>query len=261
MTYATPGKDPNALADVETRVLNVRIHGVTRAQAVAWITAWIEAGISAHVATVNTEFVMRARHDNDFRKVLEHTTLNVADGTGIVIAARLSRSVMPERVAGVDLAQDLAAVAAKRGHTLMLVGGSKGTADQASIELQRKNPNLRPPITHVGHPNKSSDHEAQEILHRFRPHIVLVAYGAPLQEQWIARNLPALNGTVAIGVGGALDYISGRKRRAPAAVRQIGLEWAYRLYKEPWRWRRMRVLPLFAWYALVEAIRSRGEIR
>ena len=74
MTDATPSKGPNALADVETRVLNVRIHGVTRAQAVAWITAWIEAGISAHVATVNNEFEMRARHDNDLRTVVEHTT-------------------------------------------------------------------------------------------------------------------------------------------------------------------------------------------
>lgn len=261
MTDTTLGKGPNALTDVETRVLNVRIHGVTRAQAVAWITAWIEAGVSAHVATVNAEFVMRARHDTEFRNILEHTALNVADGTGIVIAARISRAVMPERVAGVDLAQDLAAVAAKRGYTLMLVGGSKGIADQTSIELQRKHPNLRPPITHVGHPHKSRDHEAQEILHRIRPHIVLVAYGAPLQEKWIARNLHKLDGTVAIGVGGALDYISGRKRRAPAAFRQCGLEWAYRLYQEPWRWRRMRVLPLFAWHALVEAIRNRGAAR
>ena len=261
MTENTLGKGPTPLADVETRVLNVRIHGVTCTQAVAWITAWIEAGISAHVATVNSEFAMRARHDNEFRNILEHTALNVADGTGIVLAARLRRSVMPDRVAGVDLAQDLAAIAAKRGYTLMLGGGSEGTADQASIELQRKNPNLRPPITYVGNPDKTSDHEAQEMLRRFRPHIVLVAYGAPLQEKWIARNLHEVNGTVAIGVGGALDYISGRKRRAPAVVQQIGLEWAYRLYQDPWRWRRMRVLPLFAWHALLEAIRSRAMPR
>jgi N-acetylglucosaminyldiphosphoundecaprenol N-acetyl-beta-D-mannosaminyltransferase len=250
---------PDELADVETRVLDIRVHGVTRAQAAAWITTWIEAGVSAHVATVNAEFVMRAQHDITFRNLLENTDLNVADGMGIVLAARLRRSVMPQRVTGVDLAHDLAAVAAKQGYTLMLVGGSQGVAKQASIELQRQHPNLKQPVTHIGRPDESGDLEARKILHEFRPNIVLVAYGAPLQEMWIARNIQELQGAVAIGVGGALDYISGRTPRAPAAFRQTGLEWAYRLYQEPWRWRRMRVLPLFAWYALLEAIRHRAK--
>ena len=261
MTDAPLVSGSDTLADVETRVLDVRVHGVTRAQAAAWITAWIEAGISAHVSTVNAEFVMRARHDATFRNLLEHTDLNVADGMGVVLAARLRRSVMPERVTGVDLAHDLAAVAAKRGYTLMLVGGSQGVAEQASIELHRQHPSLKQPITHVGRPDVSGDLEARKILRQFRPSIILVAYGAPLQEMWIARNIQESKGVVAIGVGGALDYISGRTTRAPTVFRQTGLEWVYRLYQEPWRWRRMRVLPVFAWYALLEAVLHRGKAR
>ena len=99
------------------------------------------------------------------------------------------------------------------------------------------------------------------MIQEFRPHIVLAAYGAPAQEFWIERNLRDLAPVVGIGVGGTLDYLAGRIPRAPAPLRRIGLEWAYRLAREPWRWRRMRALPEFARLAILEALGLKIGVR
>ena len=115
----------------------------------------------------------------------------------------------------------------------MLVGGAPGGADEAGAVLQRNHPGLLPPTTHIGTPKASGDSEARDTLKRCDPHLVLVAYGAPAQEQWIERNLAGFSSIVGIGVGGALDYISGRVARAPNPIRKAGLEWRFRLAVSP----------------------------
>ncbi len=257
MTTSTTRADIKFLRKIEARVLGTRIHGLSRAQTVAWIDALLSTDSNAHIATVNPELIMRARRDRQFHRILENTHLNVADGIGVVVAARLHRRIMPERVTGIDLVNDLASLAARRAYKLMLVGGAPGVADEAGAVLQRSHPGLLPPTTHIGTPAASGDSEARDALKRCDAHLVLVAYGAPAQEQWIERNLTGFSSIVGIGVGGALDYISGRIARAPNPIRKAGLEWLFRLSREPWRWRRMRVLPVFACLAILEAIRKR----
>ena len=254
MTSATLNPTDKLLRDVEARILGVRVHGVSRAQAVAWIDAWLGAGQNAHLVTINPEIIMRARRDPQFRNLLERTRLNVADGAGVVAAARLRGLRLPERVTGVELADDLAALAALHGYRLLLAGAAPGVADEAAAELQRRFPGLVPPTTLVGESGPSGDAEVQAVIDEFRPHIVLAAYGAPAQEFWIDRNLRGLAPVVGIGVGGTLDYLAGRIPRAPAPLRRVGLEWAYRLARQPWRWRRMRALPEFARLAMLEAL-------
>ena len=242
------------LGELESRVLGVRVHGISQALAVAWIDAWLASGSSAHVVTINPEIIMRARRDPAYGDLLERTRLNVPDGVGIVVAARLRRLSIPERVTGVDLVDDLAGLAAVHGYRLLLAGAAPGVADQAAAELQRRHQGLIPPATMVGESGPDGDAEAQTVIHESRPHIVLAAYGAPAQEFWIDRNLRDLAPVVGIGVGGTLDYLAGRTPRAPAPLRRVGLEWAYRLAREPWRWRRMRALPEFARLAIFEAL-------
>ncbi len=247
--------DPDTLLDeLETRILGVRVHAIERALTVAWIDAWLASGARAHVVTINPEIVMRARRDAAYGELLERTRLNVPDGAGIVAAARLRRLPMRQRVTGVDLVHDLAGLAAVHGYRLLLAGAAPGVADQAAAELQRRYPALIPPATMVGNSGPEGDAEAQALIQEFRPHIVLAAYGAPAQEFWIDRNLRDLAPVVGIGVGGTLDYLAGHIPRAPAPLRRIGLEWAYRLAREPWRWRRMRALPEFARLAILEAL-------
>ena len=254
MTFRTLNTTDVPLRDVEARILGVRVHGVSRAQAVAWIDAWLGSGQSAHVVTVNPEIIMQARRDERFRNLLEHTRLNVADGVGILAAAKLRRLVIPERVTGVDLVDDLAALAAVHGYRLLLAGAAQGVADAAAAELQRRYPALPLPATLVGNPGPDGDAEAGALIEEVKPQIVLAAYGAPFQELWIDRNLRGLAPVVGIGVGGTLDYLAGRIPRAPVPLRRVGLEWAYRLARQPWRWRRMRALPEFARLAILEAM-------
>lgn len=260
MRTATIDATDTLLDDLETHILGVRVHAISRALTVAWIDAWLASGQSAHVVTMNPEIIMRARREPAYRNLLRRTRLNVPDGVGIVAAARLRRLPMPERVIGVDLADDLAALAAVHGYRLLLAGAAPGVADEAAAELQQRYPALIPPATLVGEPGPDGDAEARALIQETRPHIVLAAYGAPAQEYWIDRNLQGLAPVVGIGVGGTLDYLAGRIPRAPAPIRRIGLEWAYRLARQPWRWRRMQALPEFARLAVLEAL-GRDERR
>ncbi len=243
-----------ALQAVEFRVLGTRVHGVDLGQAAAWIDAWTQAGVRAHIATVNPEFVMRARHDVDFHDLLERTRLNVPDGIGVVVAGRLAGRRVPGRVTGVALMHEAMRLAAAREWPVALVGGAPGVAEAAAKRLAHDVPGLRPPHTYGGARGPEGDAAAREFLRDVRPRILCVGYGAPHQELWINRNLEADAACVAIGVGGTLDYLSGRVPRAPEALRSAGLEWAYRLWRQPSRWRRMRVLPVFAALAVREIL-------
>lgn len=254
MSTATINGTDTLLDELETRILGVRVHGISRALAVAWIDAWLASGSSAHVVTINPEIVMRARRDPTYGELLERTRLNVPDGAGIVAAARLRRRSMPQRVTGVDLVDGLAGLAAVHGYRLLLAGAAPGVADDAAAELQRRHPALLPPKTMVGVPGPDGDAEVRAVIEEFRPHIVLAAYGAPAQEFWIDRNLRGLTPVVGIGVGGTLDFLAGRIPRAPAPMRRLGLEWAFRLARQPWRWRRMRALPEFARLTMLESL-------
>ncbi len=254
MRTATINATDTYIDELETRILGVRVHAISRALTVAWIDAWLASRQSAQVVTVNPEIVMRARRDPTYGELLEQSRLNVPDGAGIVAAARLRRLSISERVTGVDLVDDLAGLAAVHGYRLLLAGAAPGVADRAAAELQRRHPALIPPTTMVGESGPDGDAEAQAVIHATRPHIVLAAYGAPAQEHWIDRNLRDVTPVVGIGVGGTLDYLAGRIPRAPEPMRRLGLEWTYRLAREPWRWRRMRALPEFARLAILEAL-------
>ena len=126
------------------------------------------------------------------------------------------------------------------------MGAAEGVARAAAEQLRRRHPGLDVVGTHAGSPAPEDEDEIVGNITRARPDILFVAYGAPQQEKWIARNLGRLGVPVAMGVGGAFDFISGHAKRAPGWMRRFGLEWLYRLCHEPWRWRRMLALPRFA---------------
>jgi N-acetylglucosaminyldiphosphoundecaprenol N-acetyl-beta-D-mannosaminyltransferase len=201
------------------------------------------------VATVNPEFVMRAHVDHDFARVLESADLCLADGSGVVWAARRQGCTMREPVTGVDLIPRLASLCAGRRLRLFLLGAAPGVAADLGSGLRTANPDLEV-AAHSGSPEPSSDAETLALIQRHRPHVLLVAYGHPGQELWIDRMKDQLGVAVAVGVGGAFDYLTGRVPRAPAWMRRAGLEWLFRLVRQPWRIRRMAVLPLYAYRVL-----------
>ncbi len=197
------------------------------------------------MATVNPEFVMRAGVDREFARVLESADLCLADGSGVVWAARRQGCAIREPVTGVDLIPPLAALCARRRFRLFLLGAAPGVATDLAARLRSEQPSLEV-AAHPGSPDPSSDAETLAVIEGHRPHVLLVAYGAPRQELWIDRMRDRMGGVVAIGVGGSFDYLTGRVPRAPAWMRRAGLEWLFRLVRQPWRVRRMAVLPLYA---------------
>ncbi len=205
----------------------------------------VEAGGHHLVATVNPEFIMRANRDDAFARVLDSADLCLADGAGVVWAARRQGCKMSGPVTGTDMILPLAGMCAARGFRLFLLGAAPGVAVELASKLRAEHPRLEV-AAHAGSPDRAGDDEALNLIRAHRTQVLLVAFGAPKQELWIDRLKDRLDIAVGIGVGGAFDYLTGRVRRAPRWMRKAGLEWLFRLAHQPWRARRMAVLPVYA---------------
>jgi N-acetylglucosaminyldiphosphoundecaprenol N-acetyl-beta-D-mannosaminyltransferase len=241
-------------------ILGVPVHAVTMADVLALIERFMAEPGLHQIATVNPEFVMAAQEDADFVRVLEAADLCIPDGVGLLWAARRQGRPLPERVAGSDLVYELARLAAVNGWPLYLLGAAEGVAEEAGDVLSDLYPSLIVAGTHAGSPDPAENRSIVERINASKARVLYVAYGAPRQDKWIARNcgvLPTVR--LAMGVGGSLDFITGRSRRAPEWAQQAGVEWLVRLAREPWRWRRMTVLPRFALKVLAGRRRQLGQ--
>ncbi|MBM4466141.1 MAG: WecB/TagA/CpsF family glycosyltransferase [Chloroflexi bacterium] len=226
-------------------VLGVRVDNVNYDQALSLIEGFVVSGTPHQVVTVNPEFIVAAQSDDEFRNILNASSLALPDGVGLLWAARFLGRPLQERVTGTDTVQRVAALAAQKDYSLFLLGAAPGVAVATAARLCETYPGLRIVGTHAGSPALGEEDEIVHLVQRAQPDILFVAYGAPQQDKWIARNLERLGVPVAMGVGGAFNFISGRAKRAPRWLQRLGLEWLHRLYREPWRWRRMLALPKF----------------
>jgi N-acetylglucosaminyldiphosphoundecaprenol N-acetyl-beta-D-mannosaminyltransferase len=239
-------------------VLGVRVDRVSQWQALDFIDQLIVERRARgnrlpclQVVTVNTEFVMAAQKNYEFRHAINNAALAVADGIGVVWATRFIGFPTPERITGTDTVVALAKRCAEKGYRLYLLGAAPGIAEQAGEHLQALAPGLQIAGAYAGSPAPDEEDAIIERIHAANADILCVAYGAPAQELWIFRNLSRLPAAIAMGVGGAYDFLSGRQRRAPQSMQRLGLEWLYRLYREPWRWKRMLALPHFFFQVLL----------
>ncbi|GHO43651.1 WecB/TagA/CpsF family glycosyltransferase [Ktedonospora formicarum] len=197
------------------------------------------------VITVNTEFIIEAQHNQPFRQCINEAAMVVPDGMGVVWATRYLGKPAPERVTGTDTLPEVARLCARRGYRLYLLGAAPGVAESAAERLGVLAPGLQIAGTYAGSPAPEEEEAICECVRIAQADVLCVAYGAPAQELWIARNRSRLSVAVAMGVGGAYDFLSGRKPRAPKLMQNMGLEWLYRLYREPWRIWRMLAIPRF----------------
>jgi N-acetylglucosaminyldiphosphoundecaprenol N-acetyl-beta-D-mannosaminyltransferase len=227
------------------RVLGVRVDCLDATSALKRIEELVDASGAHLVATVNPEFVMRAQKDPSFARLLEHADLCLADGTGVVWAARRQGCDLRHPVTGVDLVQPIAAMCARRGFRLFLLGAAEGVAADLAARLRSENEGLQV-AAYAGSPGVRDDGETTRRIRDHATQVLLIAYGSPAQEFWFERLRDRLGVSVGVGVGGAFDYLTGRVQRAPAWMRRAGLEWLARLARQPWRVRRMAVLPLYA---------------
>jgi N-acetylglucosaminyldiphosphoundecaprenol N-acetyl-beta-D-mannosaminyltransferase len=231
-------------------VLGIPVDVIVEQDLLDYVRRRVDSRVTARIATINAEFVVRARRDPAFRAVLRTANLATPDGWGVVWVMRRAGACVPRRVGASDFIWPLAAQSSDAGHRLYLLGGRDGVSRVAAERLQEAFPALQIAGTHSGSPSPRDENEIVDLIRRSRADILLVAYGAPHQEEWIDRNLERTGAAVGIGVGGTFDYIAGTAQRAPNWMRERGLEWSWRLVRQPHRWRRMLALPEFAWLAL-----------
>lgn len=232
--------------DSRLKLLGVPVDAISYSGWLDRIGAWIRAGDGArHVCTVNPEFIMIAQGDPIFFNILNRAEICVPDGIGLLWASRHLGAPLPERVTGSDGVPLIARHAARNGWKLYLLGAAEGVAERAARILREQHPQLLITGVYGGSPDEAEEDEIVARINASGADILLVAYGAPQQDLWIARNLPRLEVSMAMGVGGALDFIAGVVPRAPHWMRDRGLEWLYRLLRQPWRLRRMLRLPRF----------------
>ena len=233
-------------------ILNVNIHAVTNAQTLALIQQFIADGTPHQLCTVNPEFVVTAQKDPDFRGIINRAALALPDGIGLLKAARfLNTTPLPERVAGSDLVIKLAELSHQYGYRIYFLGGWAGVAEKAIESLKIEYPQMQVAGAYAGSPALEENEAIIQHILPTHPDILLVAYGAPNQDKWIARNLERLQIPVCMGVGGSFDFLAGTATRAPLWLQHLHLEWLHRLVMEPWRWRRIwKAVFYFSWLVL-----------
>lgn len=206
------------------------------------ITSLALKGRKQKVMYVNTDCMLLSFKDNSYRQILKKADLVYADGVGVVWGARLWGHHLPGRSTGADFFPVFCSEFAKHGLRIFLLGGREGTAEEAAVNLIKKNPGLQIVGTHHGFFKIEETQKIIDAVNAANPHILVVGFGAPLQEKWIDNNASRLNANVLWGVGGLFDFISGRMWRGPQWLLDNGFEWLCRLIAEPQRlWRRYLV--------------------
>lgn len=224
-------------------VLGVAFDNVTMDEAVDRAVALLEEDGPHLAVTPNPEIVQRANQDPEYAELLKQADLVVPDGIGVIYAAKILGTPLKERVPGVDMASNLMARMAGTGKRLFLLGAAPGVAEKAAVNLQAKYPGLVVCGTHDGY--FKEDGPVVEAIREAHADVVFVCLGFPKQEKWAAANGQAAGAKLYIGLGGALDVFAGKVDRAPEQFQKLGLEWFYRLVRQPSRIGRMAKLPLF----------------
>jgi N-acetylglucosaminyldiphosphoundecaprenol N-acetyl-beta-D-mannosaminyltransferase len=197
----------------------------------------------AMVCTANANHVRLYREDQEFARIYDEADIVTPDGQSMLIASRVIGTPLKEKVSGIDLMEEICRQSEKRDYKIFFLGAAPGIAEQAKTQAELKFPGIRIVGTYSPSRNEIMDVKAsQKIVEQINAtcaNILCVAFGPPLQEKWIKRNLPHLKAPVSIGVGGAVDYIAGIIKRPPLFIRKIGMEWFTRLIQNPkWYWKR-----------------------
>lgn len=240
--------DSNLPTPPTFRVLDLQVHLLDNY--LDWLLARLEQKIGTHVVTLNAEMSMMAQENDALNQTIKAAELVIPDGAGVIFYMRL-RGRKHQRCPGIELAAALIEHLGQssRSHSLCFFGGSPAIALQAAQAWQEKFPSLSI-LSQDGYCSGAAEEKWKQTLQSTQPDVILVGIGVPRQELWIRENRHLCPNSIWIGVGGSLDIWAGNKDRAPEWLRNNNLEWSYRLYQEPWRWRRMLSLPKFFWRSL-----------
>jgi len=234
------------------RVLDMPVH--IHEDYVAWLVERLQARQGTHVVTINAEMTMQARQNPALARVIQSAELVVPDGSGVVLYLR-SRGEKIKRCPGIELSEQVVEQAVRNQWRIFLLGGAPTVVDQVVSIWQQRWQNVAIAGTHHGYFDAVSEAQVCEQLQAAQADLILVGLGVPRQELWIDQHRHLCPKAIWIGVGGSFDIWSGRKIRAPQWIGDNHLEWLYRLYQEPWRWKRMLSLPQFVWSVAKDSLK------
>lgn len=197
------------------------------------------------VVAPNVEFIMSAQKDELFFNILKTSKLATPDSIGVIIAGKLQKNPFKERIPGQSYLRKIFEVGEKERWTFYLLGGAGEVPKRAKEHLESLYPKAKIVGYHEGFFEKDSEKEVIEEINRLQPNVLFVAMGAPMQEKWIYNHRNELKVDIAAGQGGTFDYEAGTIKRAPIWMQKCGIEWLWRLIKEPKRIKRMAVLPIY----------------
>ncbi len=241
------GVSPGIISDMDSvTILGLRVDRVSVGETLAAIDRFIQERTPHTIVTADASMAVIARQDPELHAIVEGADLVTPDGAGILLASRLLGVPVSYKVSGVDLVAHLCALSPGKGYRIFFLGAAPGVAAEAAEKAQ-----ARWPGTHIvgvcdGYFTLEQEPGVLAQIKAAAPDIVMVAFGIPKQEKWIARHKAALGVPVFMGIGGSFDVLSGRVKRAPLFMQRFGFEWLYRLIQNPKKISKVMTLPQFA---------------
>ena len=234
-------------------VLGIQVNTESYDELLPKVFERIETKQKSLIVAINPEKIISAKQNPELKKLLNEAEFQIPDGIGVILASKIQKGNITSRVTGVDMMLRLCEEAAKRQKPIFLYGGKPGIADKAAAKLQELYPTIQIAGTQDGY--EKDNQKVVDKINAAKPDLLFVAMGSPRQENWINSNRDQLHPTIYQGVGGSFDVLAGNVKRAPEAFQKVGMEWFYRLIKEPHRIKRQIKLPLF----LLEVARNKKK--
>ena len=235
-------------------VIGLKFDSMTMDEALSRAEALLRGDMAAYVVTPNAEIAYEALHDGQLREMLNGADLMLPDGAGVVLASKLLRTPVKQKVAGVDFAAGLLGILERNGQSLYLLGGKPGIGELAAQKMLEAHPQLR--IAGIADGYFQDEAPVIAKINASGADALFVCLGAPKQERFMVQHRQELHVHLMAGLGGSLDAFAGTVQRAPAWMIRLNLEWLYRLIREPKRFRRMLRLPKYLWAVMLKRIRG-----
>ncbi|MEE8638768.1 MAG: WecB/TagA/CpsF family glycosyltransferase [Candidatus Margulisiibacteriota bacterium] len=230
----------------------IEVDNLTLDEAAAEVEKHVNASGPHLIVTPNPEMIVASQSDKELKEIINSASVRVPDGISMVVVSKMIGNPLRERVTGIDLMLKIIELSGRKGYKIYLLGGEPGVAEEAAGVLVKDYPGINIVGTHHGYFDK--DIEAIQAIKDTKTDILFAGLGAGRQEKWLSKHLKDLNVALSMGIGGSLDVISGRKKRAPKWIQNLYIEWLYRLITEPQRWKRQLALPKFLYLTLFRKV-------
>lgn len=243
----------------ENKILGINITKQSKSSVLEKIIKYTDRPTGfLHIISLNPENIVITSENESFKRVVETAQIKIVDGVGIVLAGRLLGIEIGERITGVGLMEELIKVASFGRLRVLVIGGKENLAEELVKCYFKQFPKAKlkglQGIEDIKNIKREEETKIFSIVAVYKPQLVFVAFGSPDQELWIERHKKKFSNCVVMGVGGAFDYLSGNLVRPSAFIQKIGLEWLFRLFNQPWRWKRQLKLVKFLWLVLKQGV-------